>query len=103
MASLMLFPAEIYNINLRIKMCLVETKIEYESYVNYFDYHCYGERWTKGILKTDDIMNLDTMTFTLKVDIVDIFDTEGNNLDAYVCIQFVKTVRIMHWKMIIMI
>ena len=68
-------------------MCLVETKIEYESYVNYFDYHCYGERWTKGILKTADIIDLDTMTFTLKIDIIDIFDAKGNNLDPYTICQ----------------
>ena len=58
--------------------------IEYQSCVK-LDYQFFADQWSDGILSTDDIMDLNTMTFTLKVDIIDIFDKNGNSLDPLKC------------------
>ena len=54
----------------------------YESCVS-FDHGSAGDGFYDGTLLTKDIINLNTMTFTLNVKIIDIFDKNGNNLNVF--------------------
>ena len=62
--NLISLPPELYKMYMQISLGLKETQTQYQLH-QMLNHELTGEGWSNGILLTKDIVDLNTMTFTL--------------------------------------